>query len=151
LNTLEVLKKSDLFRELNEEQIQKMLDMSTVKVFQPGEFVVKQGEKLEDIYVIKGGLIGIFIERGPLSQRQVQAAGVSDVLGWSSMIEPWICTAAGKALEKTTVISFNGLGLCSLCNINPSIGCRIMRGLARVISTRLRHSYEQLLGVSCQD
>ena len=151
MKTLEVLHKCDMFRALNEEQLRVIEQMCTPEVFEPGEIICKQDVKGDKTYVIAEGLVGIILEVGPLSQRQVQSASTCDVIGWSAMIEPHTCTATAKAIEKTTVLAFNGEGLHNLCLTAPEIGCRISRGIARVVATRLRHAYTQLLGVYSQD
>jgi len=151
MDKLAVLGKSDLFRDLDSEQLKKIAEMCITKTYEPGEIIGRQGQKLDDINVIAEGLIAIIIETGPLAQRQVQAASNFDVVGWSAMIEPRISSATGKALEKTTVYTFKGQELCEICTSEPKIGCKICKGVARVVATRLSHAYTQLLGVTGQD
>ncbi|GAH48981.1 unnamed protein product, partial [marine sediment metagenome] len=38
----------------------------------------------------------IFLELGPLSERQLQAASNFEIFGWSAMIEPHISTATAE-------------------------------------------------------
>jgi len=151
VNTLEVLRKCDMFRALNNEQLQVVAKMYTPEVFEPGDIICKQDVRGDNVRVIEDGLVGIILEVGPLSQRQVQSASACDVIGWSAMIEPHTCTATVKAIEKTKVLAFNGEELHHLCLTSPEIGCKITRGIARVVAIRLRHAYTQLLGVYSQD
>ena len=151
MNTIEVLRKCDMFRDLNEEQLKVVGKMCTAEVFEPGEIICKQDVRGDKTYVIAEGLVGIILEVGPLSQRQVQSAANCDVIGWSAMLVPHTCTATVKAAERTTAFAFNGEELNNLCLTAPEIGCRISRGIARVVATRLRHAYTQLLGVYSQD
>lgn len=151
MNTLEVLRKSNMFCDLNDEQLQVVVKMCAPEVYEPGEIICKQDVKGSNIYVIEDGLVGIILEVGPLSQRQVQSASACDVIGWSAMIEPHTCTATVKAIEKTKVLAFNGEEVHNLCLTVPEIGCRVSRGVSRVVAARLRHAYTQLLGVYSQD
>lgn len=150
MNKSEVLKKSELFRHLDGEQLSLVEGLCTAEVFEPGDIVTKQDRKEERVYVIEEGLVAIILEAGPLSQRQVQAACNFEIVGWSSMIEPFISTATVKAVEKTKVFTFNGMELYNLCKTHPEIGCIISQGIARVVATRLRNAYTQLLGVTSQ-
>jgi len=147
----EVLSKCELFRELDSEQLRFVEGICTPVTFQPGEALGKQDKKNEFLYVIEEGLVGIVVEKGPLTQRQVQAATNYDVVGWSSMILPDVYLATGKALEETKVLAFNGQELCNLCTSDPGIGCKICKGVARVVAGRLHHAYDQLLGCTSQD
>ena len=151
LNKMEVLRRCEVFRALNEEQLKVLEEMCTPEVFEPGKIICKQDAQGDKAYVIAEGLVGIILEVGPLSQRQVQSATNCDVIGWSAMIEPHTCTATVKAIEKTTVLAFDGEALHNLCLTAPEIGCRISRGIARIVATRLRHAYTQLLGVYSQE
>ena len=151
MDTIEVLRKSDLFRGLNDEQLRVLEKMATPCVFEPGTIINKQGTKLDNVYLIEEGLVAILLELGPLSERQLQAASNFEILGWSAMIEPHISTATAKAIEKTKVLAFNGKKLCDLCLTNPELGCIICRAVAHVLAKRLHSAYNQLLGVTHQD
>ena len=151
MNRREVLGKCELFRELNDEQLSVVEGFCTTGVFEAGALISKQGSKQDKIYVIEEGAAAIILEVGPLSQRQVQAASRFDVVCWSGVVEPCICTATVKAIEKTKVLVFNGQELCGLCVEHPEIGCRICRAIAQVVARRLREAYVQLLGVTAQD
>ncbi len=151
MNKLEVLKKCELFNQLDDEQLSVMEKMCTAETFEPGAIICKQDSKADKLYVIKEGLVAIILEVGPLSQRQVQAASNFDVVGWSAMVEPYIYTATVKAVEKTSVLAFNGKRLHDLFVTRPKIGYKVCLGAAGVVFTRLRHAYNQLLGVISQD
>jgi len=151
LEKLEVLKKSELFNRLDDEQLSEVAKMCTPEEFEAGEIIYKQDKLVDKIYVIEEGLVAIILEVGPMAQRQVQAAANFEVVGWSAVIEPHISTATIKALEKTRVLAFKGQDIGDLCFNRPEIGCRVSRGVARVIAKRLREAYQQCLGVTYQD
>jgi CRP-like cAMP-binding protein len=148
MNKIEVLKRSDLFRELDDEHIALVGKLGTDQVFDSGAIIYKQGSTADLIYVIDEGLVGIILEVGPLAQRQVQAAANFESFGWSAMIPPYTRTATVKALEQTNVIVFEGRELTDFCTSHGEEGFKIMQAVARVISERLRQAYIQLLGVT---
>ena len=148
LNKLEVLKRSDLFRELSNEQLGLLEKMCTPHVFEPGTSICKQGRIGGKLYVIEGGLVGIFLEVGPMAQRQVQAASNFESFGWSAMIEPHVYTATAKAIEKTTALAVGGQELSNMCSAHPDMGVVVFKAVARVVATRLHQAYVQLLGVT---
>ncbi len=151
MNKIEVLKRSDLFRELDDDQLELVAAMGNEQVFDAGTVIHKQGSLGDKIYVIEEGLVGIILEVGPMAQRQVQAATNFESFGWVAMIPPYTCTATSKTLEKTTIIAFNGRELLALCTAHPEIGFKVLQALACVISGRLRQAYIQLLGVTGAD
>jgi len=148
MNRIEVLKRSDLFRELDDKHLALVGEIGTDQVFDSGIIIYKQGSAADLIYVIEEGLVGIILEVGPLAQRQVQAAANFESFGWSAMIPPYTRTATVKALEQTNVVVFDGRELTDFCTAHGEEGFKIMQAVARVIAERLRQAYIQLLGVT---
>jgi CRP-like cAMP-binding protein len=151
MNKIEVLRRSDLFRELDDEHLALVAKISTHHLFDAGTIIYRQGAVADQIHVIEEGLVGIILEVGPLAQRQVQAAANFESFGWSAMIPPYTRTATVKALEQTKVMVFNGRELTAFCTTHGEVGFKIMQAVARVISKRLRQAYIQLLGVTDED
>lgn len=151
MSRTDVLAKCELFRELSADQLGVVEKMCSAQEFEAGAIICKQGRQQDHVYVIEEGAAVIVLEVGPLAQRQVQAASQYEVLGWSGMVDPKTCTATAKATKKIKLLAFSGEELCSLCLNHPEIGCRICRGMARVLGKRLRQAYVQLLGVTSQD
>ena len=151
MDKIEVLKRSDLFRELDDEQLEIIEKIGDSRVFELGMIVHKQGSIIDRIHVVEDGIVGIIIEVGPMAQRQVQVATNFESFGWSAIIPPYIATATAKALEKTKTITFNGRELFGVCTKHPDIGFKVLQTLACVISGRLRQTYTQLLGVTDND
>lgn len=150
MTKLEMLRKCDVFAALNDEELQQIENICHSEEFAAGTLICKQGSKEEKLYVIEHGTAGIILEVGALAQRQVQAVTDYEAFGWSAMLEPYICTATVKALEKTRVLSFNGQELSAMCSTRPDLGYKVAKGIARVIALRLRQAYIQLLGVTAQ-
>jgi len=151
MDKLEVLKRSDVFRELNDEQIGLVGEICDCEVYEPGAIIHRANTIIDRLYVIEEGLVAIIVEPGPLSQRQLQAACEFETFGWEATIPPHMATATARALEKTNVLVFKGQDLLGLCKTNCYMGCIVYRGIARVVAHRLQAAYMQLLGVTAQD
>ena len=151
MTKLEVLKRCPFVRDLSDEQIKKMAEMCYEEVFEAGENLSKQSRTQEKIYLIEDGLVGIYLELGPMNQRQLQSASSFEVVGWSAMLPPYRSHATTKAIETTKVLTFDAKELLNLCETDPAIGTKVHRGLASVIALRLDHAFTQLMGVTAQD
>ncbi len=97
MNKLEVLKRSDLFRELSNEQLKSVEKICSTEVFEPGTIIHKQNTMLDKICVIEEGLVGIILEPGPLAHRQIQAACDFETFGWEGVIPPHMSTATANS------------------------------------------------------
>ena len=151
MNKVEILKKSPMSRELDDEQIKIIAEIGSEEEFEVGENLTKQGRILEKLYLIVDGLVGIYIELGPMTHRQLQAASNFELIGWSAMLPPHRSRTTVKAIETTKVLSFNGKKLAKVCETYPVIGWRVNRILALTISERLANAFTQLMGVTVQD
>jgi CRP/FNR family cyclic AMP-dependent transcriptional regulator len=151
MDKVEVLKRSDLFRELNDEQIRIVAEMCTPEVFEPGAIIHRQHTILDKLRIIEEGLVALLLDLGPLSQRQLTAATHFETFGWSAMVPPHMATTTAKAIEKTKVLTFNGEDMLNLCATNCRVGCVVYQGVARVVAERLNAAFMQCLGVTAQD
>jgi CRP-like cAMP-binding protein len=151
MDKLEVLRRSDIFHYLDDDELKVVGEMCTPEVFEAGTIICRQDREEDKIYVIEDGLVSILLELGPTDRRQIQAASNFECLGWSATIPPFRCTATAKALERTKVLAFNGKELRNLVYTNPSLCAAIAGGVAYVISQRLRAAFTQLMGVAYQD
>lgn len=151
MDKLEVLRRSDIFHYLDDEDLKTVAEMCTTEVFEAGTIICRQDEEHNKLYVIEDGLVSIMLELGPTDKRQIQAASNYECVGWSASIPPFRTTSAAKALEKTKVFVFNGKELRNLVYTNPKLCAEIAGGVAYVISQRLRAAFTQLMGVTYQD
>lgn len=151
MERIEVLRRSDIFHYLSEDELRIMEKMCTPEVFEAGAIICKQDREGQKIYVIEEGLVSILLELGPTEKRQIQAASNFECVGWSATIPPFHSTATVKALERTKVLAFNGQELRNLIYTNPKLCAEIAGGVAYVISQRLRAAFTQLMGCTYQD
>ena len=147
----EVLRRSDVFHYLGDEELKEVEKMCAPEVFEAGTIICRQDKELEKLYIIEDGLVSIMIELGPTDKRQIQSAANFECIGWSASIPPFRATCTAKALKKTKVLAFNGKELRNLISTNPKLCAEIAGGVAYVISQRLRGAFSQLMGVSYQD
>jgi len=148
MDRLAVLKKSELFADLDEKELRLVEALTEPKQATTGTIICKQGKIEDKIYIVEDGAVAIVLEVGPMSHRQVQAACDNESFGWSALVEPYIATASVKATEKTKLLAFSADDLRALCKKHPEIGCKVYHAVAKVVAKRLRQAYDQLLGVT---
>jgi CRP-like cAMP-binding protein len=151
MSKFEVLKRCSLVRNLSDEQLKTIAKLSKEETYEVGELLVKQGRTAEKLFLIKDGLVGIYLELGPITHRLLQTASEFEVVGWTSMLPPYRARATAKAIETTRALAFNAKGLIALCEKNPELCSQIYRSLATLIALRLNNAFIQLMGVASQD
>jgi len=147
----DVLKRCSMVRDLSDEQLKTIAKLAKEETYEVGELLVKQGRTAEKLFLIEDGLVGIYLELGPITHRMLQAASEFEVVGWTSMLPPYRARATAKAIETTRALVLRSKDLIALCEKNPEIGTEIYRGLATLIAMRLTSAFIQLMGVTSQD
>jgi CRP-like cAMP-binding protein len=140
-----------MVRDLSDEQLKIIAKLAKEETYEVGELLIKQGRTVEKLFLIEDGLVGIYLELGPITHRLLQTASEFEVVGWTSMLPPYRARATAKAIETTKALAFSAKGLIALCEKNPEIGNEIYRGLATLIALRLGSAFIQLMGVTSQD
>ena len=69
----------------------------------------------------------------------------NDVVGWSSLIEPYKHTGSAVCLQKVKALSVNGNKLRWLIKDNPAVGYQVFKGLSEVVTSRLDDTRQVLL------
>jgi len=151
MNRLAVLKKSELFSELDDKELSLIEAMTKPVRAAVGDVICKQGKPEDKIYIVEDGSMAILLEVGPLAQRQVQSACNFEAFGWSAMVEPYISTASVKTTVTSRLLALKADKLRELCRSRPDIGCKVYRAIARIVAKRLHEAYEQLIGVTDED
>ena len=151
MDKVEVLKKSDVFRELNDEQLRSVAELCSIEVFDAGSTIHHQNDVVGRLRVIEEGLVVIQLEVGPMSQRQVMTATNYETIGWSAIVPPYLATTTARAVEKTKLLTFIGHDLLRFCEANGQAGCLIYRGVARVVAERLHAAFMQCVNITSVD
>ncbi len=151
MEKIEVLKRCSAIRDLDEEQLKVLADMATSETFEVGASLGKQGRMAEKMYIIEDGLVGIYLELGPMTHRQIQSAANFELVCWSATLPPFRMYSTVRAIETTHALAFSGKELARLCENHPAIGCKLHRGLAGTIASRLNSAYTQLMGVTSSE
>jgi len=151
METVEVMKKSDVFQYLNDGELKELEKMCRHEVFEAGATIFRQGKEAVDIYIIEEGSVSILYELSQTDRRQIQAASNYECFGWAATIPPYYRLRTVKALERTRVLAFNGKEIRDLADTNPKLLAGIMVGIACLISKRLHSAFTQLMGVTYQD
>ena len=150
MDSIEVLRRSDVFHYLDDNDLKEVGKMCTAETFEAGTTLFKHNRELEKLYVIQEGCVAIQLELGATDRRQMQSAAAFECIGWEATVPPFRAMTTAQALEKTTVLAFNGRALRNLYYTNPSLCCACAGGVAYVISQRLKTAFSQLMGVASQ-
>ncbi len=140
---INALENCELFRELAEEYVEKIAGLCRVKAFKPGEFVFRQGDLGECLYIIVEG--HIFLERSmDLGPRKGNV--VIGILGrgrafgcWSTLLDKSHNLMSTATCQKATkVLVINGKDLRNEMVNSTELGFNVSQKLCFLLRDRIQ-------------
>lgn len=140
------LERCELFSGLEKDDIKKIAGLCWVEMLNPGEYIFRQGELGENIYVIAQGYV--FLERTvDLGVRKgnavIETLGKGRAFGcWSTLLdEPHHMMASATCQKATMVIILRGADLCNMMLENVELGFNLFRKLCHILRGRLQGAF----------
>ncbi|MBC8446692.1 MAG: cyclic nucleotide-binding domain-containing protein [Chloroflexi bacterium] len=145
---MEALRRCELFSELDDEELSLIAPLCHERVYEAGETIFSAQETAEELYILQEGRVALQIRLRSAVERSgditIEEVEPGHIFGWSSVVKQQRFTATARALERTKVCAIPGSDLNTLFGQHTHIGFVVMKQLADVISSRLRHTREEL-------
>jgi CRP/FNR family transcriptional regulator, cyclic AMP receptor protein len=116
-------------------------------VFQPGETIMREGQRADEFFVIRSGSVSIDTftpQRGAVT---IETLDDGDLLGWSWLVPPYRVAFDARASTTVHAIVFDGACLRGKLDDDPALGYDLMKLFAAVIVERLQSTRLRLLDV----
>jgi CRP/FNR family transcriptional regulator, cyclic AMP receptor protein len=133
----EVLRRFKIFEELDNRELETIAQAAKTEELGEGTRLTEAGFAATTLYLIMEGRVTVLVRDAKGHNVAVDELGPGQILGWSTLVGPYIYTASGVAAEKLKVITFNGSKLRQIFEINNHIGYRVLKGMGNVISKRI--------------
>jgi len=150
-NRKEIIKSTELFWNLTDTQVDKLLDLCQERNFDAGLRIFDEGDTAENLYIVEKGKVALEMEIriGSRTRRQVVIETIESkgVFGWSALSTTPVTTMSATAIADSRLLSFNGKRTCKLCNEDTELGYTVMRQLVNLVSDRLSHAKRTLAHV----
>lgn len=144
MDALKVLESSALFSSLNKRILWRIVSLGLKKIFQQGEFLMREGEPGEFCYIILSGQVEIFRELGLPSKLLINQVGQGEILGELALIDGLPRSASVMALETTETLAIGEWDFKAQLQAYPEIALQLLPVIAR----RLRQAQNQLTQLS---
>ncbi len=146
-NIKEVLRGSELFGGLTDDELDKITRLCSERVYDAGVTIFKEGDVANELYIIEEGRVvleaTLHIGSGVGRQGAMDVITKEQVFGLTPICNAEICvtqtsTASARCIEKTKVLALNGGELCSLFEENAYAGYKVMQKLASIWRSRFQ-------------
>ncbi len=136
--TVEWLKKTELFGNLDEARLSLLLSESVVRSYPAEETIFNYGEKATHLYVLIKGAIDLTVisqEKIDFMTSKIDKEGA--VFGTASLMEPYRYNVSAHCLKPSEVLIFDAQSVRKRMEEDPRIGMEIMKRLASIYFNRL--------------
>ena len=139
----------NFFKGLQPEDIQRVATLCTEKSYGVGDFVFRQGDLGESLFIIVDGQV--YLERATdLGTREGKV--VIDIMGkgrflgcWSTILgQPHILMSSACCQTPTQIVTFKGAELRELMQANGEFGFNILERLCFLLKERIQAAYGAL-------
>ena len=140
------LKKTELFRTLDESQLSALLSHSSVESFPEGKTIFRQGDEANHLYLLIEGMVDLSVKTGEridFLTSKVDKEGAA--FGVPSLIEPFRYNVTATCLRSSKVFVIDAVRVRMEMEKDPRMGMEILKKLVSIYFNRLN---EMRLGVS---
>ena len=106
-------------------------ERSKVAEYGTGEFIVRQGDQGDSLYVIRTGSCGVYVKKSEKQENKIATIHSGEFFGEMSLLTGEPITATVKAMEDTTVIVIDKANFSIILNDNPAISAELGEILAK--------------------
>ncbi len=137
------LKIASIFRGLSDDELQKLAEVCVEKTYKEGEFVVKQGDTGDELFILKSGECAIDISIGPKATFSIPVAQPGSVFGEICFIDGGVRTGTIRCSKDSVLISLCRRDFDKLIEEHKNIGFIVMRNLNDILANKLRDTDEK--------
>ncbi len=136
-----------LFDQFSYEDCRNLLRIVTLRQLQKKEFLYSEGEvdmDLQGIFIVQSGLLSIFKGKKARPHRRIAVVSPGEIFGEFTLLFESPHTATVVAVNDSTLIQINKMGLQLMKEENPVLAYKIMELVARSLADRLKHATKKI-------
>jgi signal transduction histidine kinase len=152
------IKNSQLFWDLTEAQIDRLLEIYQEESYRAGESILAEGQNATSLRIIEEGKVALVMEIRVGSRTKKQAAievvTTGQAFGLSALSEKPVSDMSAACIEDTRMLCFSGNLLRKLCDEDHDLYHKVMQELVHLVSDRLssaKATLAQVLSVASHD
>jgi len=141
------LREVPLFSELTREESDDLLEVVEEISLPAKRIIFQEGDKGDSLFIIKSGRIKISKKYLKGEEKTLALLGPKSIFGEMALLEDSGRSASATAEDDVKLLELSRKDLDGLAEMNPFAGFKIMFGIARVLSFRLRKMDEEFVNI----
>jgi len=150
----EVIKKTFIFENLDEQEVAAILKITKEKRFSKGEIIMQEGHEGDTMYIVVNGSVEVSktltmkvgeerTEREKILRRFQAEDNV--VFGEMAMIDRGNRSASAASSTDCTLLEIKRADFLDLIEKRPQTGVKILRRIAELLASRVRQSSQDVI------
>ncbi len=131
------LKRYACFRALTEDQRQAVAQSVREECFYPRHILFQEGQPGSQLYMLAAGKVEVLYNIGEEGQTRVDTVGEGEILGCSSLIDPYAYSSTARCLSEIETLVLNAEALRKLMDDDCQIGYSIQNHIIRMLLDRI--------------
>jgi CRP/FNR family transcriptional regulator, cyclic AMP receptor protein len=143
----ELLRRYPFFAMLSAEQLKAIAMIAEEKVFPKDTILLKENTTAIKLILLMEGDVDLIYSgggEGAISNALVGTISPGEMLGVSSIIEPYVYISSARATTKVKVIEIDAVGVRALMEVDPQLGHTMMGNVASAVLERLKYTQVEL-------
>ncbi len=140
----------ELFKELNEEEIEKISSNLEEKKFEANTMIFSENNPRKNLYIIFDGEVELFKSTPFGDEKRLSFFSKYDFLGEGSLMDDSPHSTSSRATLDTNALILSREKFNLLIKDNGAIAGKILSSIARIISRRMRQANTRLVNVASQ-
>jgi len=148
--SVETLRNYSIFNHQDDAMLARIVELAEERVIEAGNQLFSQGDPATHLFLVMDGTVVLTMnigQKGAQTLEELEPLGKDRVVGWSSMVKPYVYKMGAYAKQRSHVIAFEGEKLQELFDENPSFGYYFLQRLTEVIGSRLLGKCVQLMSL----
>lgn len=130
---------------LSREQIDKLIDATSIVEIQIGEFLFREGQTNPMIYVMLEGQLDLVMQVRHRGSQRILSLGKGDLVAWSALLGSGVMTCSALCIRDARLVAIDARVIMDRMERDHEFGYHFMRWIAIALSGRLTATRLQLL------
>jgi len=143
----ELLRRYPFFAMLNEEQLKAIAMIAEEKTYPKDTILVKENSDANKLTLLLEGDVDLIYSgggEGAIVNALVGSIAPGEMLGVSSLIEPYKYISSAKATMPVKVVEIDGSSIRALMTLDKQLGFALMSQVAAAVLERLKYTQVEL-------
>jgi CRP/FNR family cyclic AMP-dependent transcriptional regulator len=145
--TPEILRRYPFFALLSDEQLKALSMISEEKTYPKDALLLKEDTQANKLFLLLDGDVDLVFSgggEGAISNALVGTIAPGEMLGVSSLIEPYKYISSARATMPVKVVEIDGIAVRALIQVDKMMGYVLMQNVAAAVLERLKYTQVEL-------